>query len=275
MNFDSEIAALGKRVDFSPLDGKSILITGGSGFVGSWLRMGLEAAYKQGVKYTACIHNCLSFGWWLLKTPEHFDYVIHAAPVFDRYVMHHIQDTHPQRVLYTSSGAVYARELNDYGRSKIDAENALLNSGMNVRIARLFTFCAPFMRMDSKAVVNFVRNALDGKPLVVSGDGSTVRTYMYGVDLSVWLWNILLYGEMGGIYDVGSEWTISILELAKLVKRLTGSASDIQVLNDGRYEYMPKYVPDTSRARHELAVKEQYLIEYQILKLADWMKEGE
>jgi NADPH:quinone reductase-like Zn-dependent oxidoreductase len=44
MKYDSEIAELSRRVDFSGLDGKSILITGGSGFVGNWLIQGLYAA---------------------------------------------------------------------------------------------------------------------------------------------------------------------------------------------------------------------------------------
>ena len=275
MNFDSDITAIASRVDFSALNNRSVLITGGSGFVGQWVQLGLRAAFNQGVKYSVCILDKSSFERWMETTPIHYDYVFHLAPVFDRHVLHKLQDCNPHRIVYASSGAVYAKELNDYGRGKIDAENALMASGMDVRIARLFTFCAPFMRMDQKAVVNFVRNAMDGKPLFVAGDGSTVRSYMYGVDLAVWLWQIMLHGDYLSIYNVGSERPIEILKLAQTVREIINPDVPIEVLYDQKPEYFKRYVPDTGKTRYQLGVTEQYLIEHQICQLAEWMKEGE
>jgi dTDP-glucose 4,6-dehydratase len=116
---------------------------------------------------------------------------------------------------------------------------------------------------------------MDGKPLFVAGDGSTVRSYMYGVDLAVWLWKIMLDGEAGSIYNVGSEQPITILELAERVKKVVNPEAKIQVLDDGFTEHAPYYVPDTSLTRAELGVKESYLLEQQISRYADWMIEGE
>ena len=275
MNFDSDITAIASRVDFSALNNRSVLITGGSGFVGCWLQLGLQAAFKQGIKYSVCLLDTQAFKIWMQDDPVHYDFIFHLAPVFDRHVLHKLQDCNPHRIVYASSGAVYAKELNDYGRAKIDAENALMASGMDVRIARLFTFCAPFMRMDQKAVVNFVRNAMDGKPLFVAGDGSTVRSYMYGVDLAVWLWQIMLHGDYLSIYNVGSERPIEILKLAQTVREIINPDVPIEVLYDQKPEYFKRYVPDTGKTRYQLGVTEQYLIEHQICQLAEWMKEGE
>ena len=276
MNFDSDITAIASRVDFSALNNRSVLITGGSGFVGGWLLHGLNAAsIYQHKKFKVCVLDRTAFTRWMDNPPPHYDYIFHLAPVFDRHILNQLLQSEPSRIVYASSGAVYLNPLNDYGHSKIDAENSLMASGADVRIARLFTFCGAYLRPGNFAVGNFVKNALAGEPLRVNGTGATVRSYMYGADLSVWLWKIMLDGETGSVYNVGSEQPITILELAERVKNVVNSSTDIQVLNDGFEEHAPYYVPDTSLTRAELGVKESYLLEQQISRYADWMIEGE
>jgi nucleoside-diphosphate-sugar epimerase len=276
MRFDSEIAEIASKVDFSQLNGKNILITGGSGFVGSWLLHGLSAAsIYQHKKFKVCVLDRTAFEKWMIIDPDHFDYVFHLAPVFDRHIKDKLLETRPRRIVYASSGAVYLNPLNDYGHAKIDAENSLMASGADVRIARLFTFCGAYLRPGNFAVGNFVKNALAGEPLRVNGTGATVRSYMYGADLSVWLWKIMLDGETGSIYNVGSEQPITILELAERVCKVLDINAEIRVANDGFTEHAPYYVPDTSLTRAELDVKESYLLEQQISRYADWMIEGE
>jgi len=276
MKFDSEIQDIASRVDFSQLDGKSILITGGSGFVGSWLLHGLNAAsIYQHKKFKVCVLDRTAFTRWMDNPPPHYDYIFHLAPVFDRHILNQLLQSEPRRIVYSSSGAVYLNPLNDYGRGKIDAENSLMASGADVRITRLFTFCGAYLRPGNFAVGNFVRAVLQNKDLQVYGTGSAVRSYMYGADLSVWLWKIMLDGEAGSIYNVGSEQPITILELAERVKKVVNPEAKIQVLDDGFTEHAPYYVPDTSLTRAELGVKESYLLEQQISRYADWMIEGE
>lgn len=275
MKYDSEIAELSRRVDFSSLDGKSILITGGSGFVGNWLIQGLYAAtIFQHRKFTFCALDHTAFDRWMYDTPQHFDYIFHLAPVYDRFVREKLLSCNPRRIVYASSGAVYLPNMSDYGRGKIDAENSLLSSGMDVRIARLFTFCGPYLRPGNFAVGNFVKNAIENKPLEVWGDGSAVRSYMYGADLAVWLWQIMLNGETGRVYNVGSEKPISILKLAERVKQVINPDAEIRVMNDGFVERAPYYVPDTAATRSELGVIESYFLEHQLIRYAEWISEG-
>lgn len=274
MNFDSDISAIASRVDFSALNNRSVLITGGSGFVGGWLLHGLNAAsIYQHKKFKVCVLDRTAFDRWMDNPPPHYDYIFHLAPVFDRHILNQILQSRPRRIVYASSGAVYLNPLNDYGHAKIDAENSLMASGADVRIARLFTFCGAYLRPGNFAVGNFVKNALAGEPLRVNGTGSAVRSYMYGADLSVWLWKIMLDGETGSVYNVGSEQPITILELAERVKKVVNSSADIHVLNDGFTERAPYYVPDTSLTRAELGVKESYLLEQQLIRYAEWMRD--
>ena len=275
MNFDNEIGDISTRVDFSPLDGASVLITGGTGFVGNWVQMGLRAASLQGVKYGMTAFTKEGFDFWLKNEwcIEKYDYIFHLAPTFCDNTLKHIYRSFPKRVLFASSGAVYHKEPNEYGLDKLSAENRLLESGMDVVIARMFAFCGPFLRPDNFAVGNFVRNAWRGDPLRVFGKGNTVRSYMYGADLSVWLWKMMLHADAGSIYNVGSEEPITILQLADKVKEIVNPAVSIEVMNDGFIERAPHYVPDTSKTRQELGVDERYTLDEQIIRYAEWMYE--
>jgi nucleoside-diphosphate-sugar epimerase len=274
MDLNRERIDISRRVDFSPLENKSILMTGATGFVGMWLREGLRAASYQGVKYSTLLLDHEAFSYWMNGGfKQHYDYIIHLAPPFNPKIEQRFKDCTPDMLFFASSGAVYHKEMNQYGIGKLHAENDLMAMGFHVKIARMFAFCGPYLRPDNFAIGNFVRNAWNGVPLEVFGDGSTIRTYMYGADLSVWLWNIILYGQVNGIYNVGSEKQITLGALAHRVASIVNPMSVVQFVKPNFWERAPKYVPDTSMTRAELHLEETYDLDYQIAKYAEWMYE--
>jgi len=216
-----------------------VLITGGTGFVGYWMRQtqpdNVIATYLTKANY-------LDRLWvkWL-----GCDAVIHLAPVSPDLVLVYAK-LNNARLLYASSGIVYHPEHNtEYRQNKFKWEKECLDSGADVVIARLFTFYGDHLD-DNKAIVQFERAAQAGEPLRIWGDGSCVRSYMHGSELGRWMWAILLHGERGQAYDVGSDEPVTMLELARRY-------SDNIIMEPDHPVPMPYYMPvDTAKTKRLL-----------------------
>ncbi|MFA5161955.1 MAG: UDP-glucuronic acid decarboxylase family protein [Elusimicrobiales bacterium] len=99
--------------------------------------------------------------------------------------------------------------------------------GVQVRIARIFNTFGPRMRLDDgRAVPNFITQALKNKPLTVYGDGGQTRSLCYVSDLVEGLYKLLLL-PLNTPVNLGNPRETTMLELARTVKRLSGSSSKI------------------------------------------------
>jgi UDP-glucuronate decarboxylase len=120
---------------------------------------------------------------------------------------------------------------------------------VSVRIARIFNTYGPGMQLDDgRVVINFIMQALAGKPLTVYGDGTQTRSFCYVDDL---IDGILLLMDAGneccGPVNLGNPAEIPVLELAERVIRLTGSHSRI-VISPLPVDDPPRRRPDISLA---------------------------
>jgi UDP-glucose 4-epimerase len=128
--------------------------------------------------------------------------------------------------------------------------------GLPVTVVRLFNTVGP--RQSSRygmVIPTFVRQALTGEPLTVHGDGSQTRSFTWVGDV-VWALAQLLAEPRaaGEVFNVGNGAEISVYELARRVKEMTGSSSEIQLqpyhqVFDASFEDMPRRVPDISKIR--------------------------
>jgi dTDP-glucose 4,6-dehydratase len=99
--------------------------------------------------------------------------------------------------------------------------------GVDTGIVRIFNTYGPRMRSnDGRAIPNFLRQALEEKPLTVYGDGSQTRSFCYVDDM---IGGLILLAESGEHRPVnlGNPGEFTLLELAQLVLRLSGSSSQI------------------------------------------------
>lgn len=188
-----------------------------------------------------------------------------------------------QRFLYVSSGAVYGPQPPEmacmpesfggapvitsaaaaYGHAKRVSEWMVFSDakrqGIDVVSARLFALIGPYLPLDAQfAIGNFIGNALVGKPMMLTGDGSTYRSYLYGADMAVWLLTLLTQGKSGEAYNVGSEQPVSIRELAEQVSQLAYGEARVSVgARPAGSALAARYVPATGKAKAELGL-DQY-----------------
>lgn len=200
------------------------------------------------------------------------------------------------KLLYTSSGAVYGRQpdgmthipegypgapsacssASAWGESKRAAEFLCAcygeKYGIDVTIARCFSFVGPYLQVGIHyAVGNFIRDALNGGPIMVNGDGSAIRSYLYAADLAAWLWTILILGVPGKAYNVGSSLPVSIAQLAHLVAGCFETPLPVSVMGIPNPGAVPhQYVPDTKLAEEELGLRNCFSLEEAVRRTIAW-----
>ncbi|MEI8138695.1 MAG: NAD-dependent epimerase/dehydratase family protein [bacterium] len=184
-----------------------------------------------------------------------------------------------KKVLYTSSGAVYGRQPpqllhipedyqgapdpldpgSAYGEGKRAAELLCAlyakQFGLESKIARCFAFVGPGMPMGAHfAIGNFIQDALNGETIKVKGDGTPLRSYLYAADLAIWLWTILLRGNAGTAYNVGSGRAFSIGEIAAIVADCA-QAGPVMIQSKANLKSpSERYIPDVTRAKVDLGL---------------------
>lgn len=222
-----------------------------------------------------------------------FDYVIHAAAevaetdpnstlsiITDgtQRVLEFSKQAGVKRLLYVSSGAVYGTQppelshiqetfpcnpVTAYGKGKLAAEQMCRKSGIESVIARPFAFVGPWLPLDTHfAIGNFIGNCLRNEPIEIKGDGTPLRSYMYGSDLAEWLLTLLLKGRSGEAYNVGSDQAISIADLARLVRSVAGTDNEIKINQPPVSGESPdRYVPNVEKAKKTLGLTQQVLLD--------------
>ena len=302
-------------VDMETFRGKTVFITGGTGFFGVWILSALAAIKKRvgGEMRIVALsrdpqrflakHSLFKFAGdveFMTGDIKNFlledlkpNYLIHMATtnadetfagedqlnkletlyLGTKNVLEQCGPT-LEKALFTSSGVAYGINSNtlfseldytaprttDIGSAlaigKITAEYLIAYYAGKFQyqysIARCFTFAGPYLPLDIHyAFGNFVLDALESRDIVVRGDGLDLRSYLYVGDAVAWLLRLLLE-PTDDVYNVGSEMSVSIAELAQKVairsSRKVSIAMVSQRVDLGNFK-RPTYMPSTAKIR--------------------------
>lgn len=199
-----------------------------------------------------------------------------------------------KQFLLTSSGAIYGRqppELSLIGEDFIgspDLSNSksayglgkrysewLVNiyreqHGLDTKIARCFAFVGPYMALDAQfAIGNFIGDCINKRDIIIGGDGTPYRSYLYAADLVVWLLTILIKGD-NAPYNVGSSSALQISELAHSVRSILKAENNVVVKKEPVAGRLPeRYIPSVERVA-TLGLKEFTSFDDSVLKTAEW-----
>jgi UDP-glucuronate decarboxylase len=267
--------------------GKKVLVTGGAGFLGSWL-CDILISFGATVK----VVDDLSTGRranidHLVKNPkfsilkkdicdyqerEKFDMILHMAahaspeeyqtrPIdtlqtsaFGTGKIAELARKNDATLLFASTSEVYGDaeivptpetywgKVNPIGpRSCYDegkrfAEALLMayarQYGLNVRLPRIFNSFGPRLREDGlygRALSRFIAQALVGAPITVYGDGKQTRSFTYVSDTVTGLLLLAITdAAKGQVVNIGNTKELTILDLAKKIKEITKSKSQLE-----------------------------------------------
>ena len=203
-----------------------------------------------------------------------------------------------RKLLLTSSGAVYGHQPADLERmpenyeaapaplspgsayadgKRLAEQKCLLHAGhlgSELKLARCFAFIGPHLPLNGAfAAGNFIRNALQGEPIQVRGDGTPYRSYLYAADLAAWLWTILFRGQPGRAYNVGADQPLTVAELAAKVARATRPESEVIIAQPAvPGSAAARYVPAIDRARTELSLIPRISLDEAIRRTIQWYR---
>ena len=122
--------------------------------------------------------------------------------------------------------------------------------GVETRIVRIFNTYGPRMDLnDGRVVPNFLKQAIDKKPLTVYGDGLQTRSFCYVSDLIEGIYRLLMSDECNPV-NIGNPTENTVMELAEEINRITGNPAGIIVKKELRLGHDPqRRRPDITRAK--------------------------
>lgn len=246
-------------------------------------------------KFDFVVHGATDIG---LDTPKNRDRnIVESLFKGTRAILNFCKSCDAGKLLLLSSGSVYGviptdvervaedfaqsarlqRPLTAYGEGKKISEQMCVEvseqTDIKVMIARGFTFAGPYLPLDAHfAIGNFIRNGLGNEEILVEGDGTPLRAYLYGADLVVWLLRILTHGKSIYPYNVGSPDYLSIKQLAYKVGKVFPE-SKVVVKREAPPGVLPqRYVPAVDRASKDLELTAWTDIDQIISRMKSWYR---
>lgn len=327
-----------ESAELEPLRGNTVCISGGAGFVGTWLSniihylnehhgfqtkvFIIDRDVEKVQKNSPHLLNSNFFEFkrtdtrYLVELPRDINYIIHAAGSPD--TREHV--SHPIEVMSTIANGTEAilrasERLSDlrmflnlssslvYGSfsdtTKNTKENDFYKLGNNptsnfyseakrysevisdafrqqlrlpVAIMRPFGFVGPYQALSGPwAVNNFINDAINGQTIKILGDGSTVRSLLYGSDAAFWVLKTLVNTESGSKFNLGSPEEVSLKNLAQMVQANLSINKEIMFYagsaSVGKTSFM---VPDTELVQNKFNLKITVPLETAVKRTIQW-----
>lgn len=311
---------------------KHVLVTGGAGFIGSYLcdvlvELGASVVCLDNFSTgsTKNIDHLIERGNFKLikdnvsnfEDEEGYDHILHLAsraspeeyqlhPIetllansYGSYMMLELARKHDSRILFPSSAEVYGDagviptpetywgNVNPVGIRSCYDEGKRFGEALfmayyreyelDTRIVRIHNTYGPRLRADgyyARALSRFVLQALNDKDLSVYGDGSQTRSFCYITDMVLGILLALSSKRAKGeVINMGSSYETSILNLAKRIKRMIRSESQIS------FHTLPKddpkrRCPDISKAKEILKWEPKISLDEGLKRTIFWFRKS-
>ncbi|MGZ6930067.1 MAG: NAD-dependent epimerase/dehydratase family protein [Acidimicrobiia bacterium] len=306
------------------LAGRSVLVTGGAGFIGVNLGRVLASAGARTIAFdsfvTGRVEDAEAAGYdtvvagdirdadALATAAVGVDAIVHLAartgvvdsvedPRGDAEVnvfgtlnaLIAARDAGAGAFVFASSGAplgsvdppghegLAPRPLSPYGASKLAGEglcSAFQGSyGISATALRFTNVYGPYSYHKGSVVAAFMKRIMEGEPLVIYGDGSQTRDFLYVDDLCAAVVAAILRRPTGGLYQLGTGVETSINTLMGLLGDVMADANVTIRHEPERAGEIRRAFSDISRARRDLGYSPDTALADGLKVTADWFRQ--
>ena len=170
----------------------------------------------------------------------------------------------------TGPRAVYD-ESKRFGETIVSAY--VRNKGLDGRITRIFNTYGPNMNPEEgRAVVNFIKQSIKNDSITIYGDGSQTRSFCYIDDQTKGLTAAMGKGRSGEVYNIGNDSEMTILDFAKLIKKLAKSNSEIVFSQSLPEDDPTQRKPDITKAKKILDWEPKVTLKNGLLKTIQYFR---
>lgn len=163
-------------------------------------------------------------------------------------------------------------EAKRFGETIVSA--FIREKGLDGRITRIFNTYGPGMNPnEGRSVVNFIKQAIANSPITIYGDGLQTRSFCYIDDqVKAQIRAMENEGTRGEVFNIGNPDERTILDFAKLIKKLSKSKSSIVFSEPLPVDDPLRRNPDINKARRILEWKPETKLEEGILKTIEYFR---
>lgn len=261
---------------------KKYLVTGGDGFIGSSIVKAADATVFDIARGQDILNK-----EQIIEAAKEFDGIFHCAAKIsvpesfektDEYYAVNVVGTDNvsktnKKIVFSSSAAVYGtsdEKVNEdfelkpespYGQNKVDAEK-ILSSGPHIALRYFNVYPSR-----SGVISKFIALAKENKDIVLAGDGSQVRDFIFIDDIVDANIKAMEYAnESFEVFNIASGVGTTIKELAELIIHLTDSESQIIYRPLGKGD-VPFSIADISKAKKVLGWEPKVTLEQGLRKI--------
>lgn len=149
-----------------------------------------------------------------------------------------------------------------------------LKHNLEIRIARIFNAYGPHMQKnDGRAVPNFITAAIEGRPMIIYGDGNSTRCFQYVLDCVGGL-VALMNSDYDKPVNIGSDLETKVQEIAEMIAKVVAEKTGQEMVPikhlPARQDDPGRRKPDITVAKQVLSWRPQVPLEDGVDKAIDW-----
>lgn len=168
--------------------------------------------------------------------------------------------------------------LNPYSATKAASDHlvraAVHTHGLNGTISNCTNNYGPYLYPE-KFLSIAITNLLEGRPVIVHGDGLQKRDWIHVRDHARGVLNVLLNGKVGETYMMGGDAETTIFDTAKLLLKVMGLNENMVVFMNDRPGQDRRYAMHFGKIERELNWRPSVTLEQGLMEMVDWYRRNQ